>query len=130
MMSNRRSKEDVLRFQERRKREDDAPRLRDEIPELQSLRLVLDEFRHGGAPRLVHHTRHVVVERAPALFVVPCCDSDCDGEHDLTREVLRMLRTSAKQFEGELECYGERNKSTCHHELRYRAHARYIDEDV
>jgi hypothetical protein len=125
-MNKRRQTEVAQRFQDRRRREDDAPRLRDEVPELKSLRLVLEEFRQGGPSALASHTRHVVVERAPALFVVPCCEADCDGDHDLTRELLRILRTSVEKFGGKHECYGTRNNETCHHELRYQAHASYI----
>ena len=116
-----------MRFEERRKRENEAPRLHGEIPELKTLRLELSEYRQGSTAPLIRHTRHVVVGRAPALFVVACSDKNCDGDHDLTREMLRSLRSFEKEFQGEHECSGVRDKSTCHNQLRYQAQATYGD---
>jgi hypothetical protein len=124
-MNRRRQSEAARRFQERKRSEDAAARLNDEIPRLEALRLELDEYGHEGKYLLASHTRHIVVARAPALFVIPCTDSDCDGSYDLTRELLRDLRASEDHAQGEDECFGLRNKSTCHHRLRYRAFASY-----
>ncbi|RLB45180.1 MAG: hypothetical protein DRI90_28735 [Deltaproteobacteria bacterium] len=78
MMNRRGQREAASRFEERRSRENDAPRLRDRIPQLQSLRLELSEYRQGGTSPMGRHTRHIVVERAPALFIIPCGDHNCD----------------------------------------------------
>jgi hypothetical protein len=117
--------EAASRYEERHRREDDAPRLRTQVPLLVSLRLELAEFRQGGTTPQANHTRHVVVERAASLFVFPCGERECDGCHDLTREVLRQLSESAEHFEGEDECHGMRWGATCHRRLRYRVHAGY-----
>lgn len=127
-MMNRRRREAASRSEERRRREDDAPRLRDDVPRLESLRLVLEVYRQGDASALVTHTRHVVVARAPSLFVIPCVISDCDGTHDMTREVMRFLRAFTQRFEGQDECFGSRGDATCHHLLRYQAIARYFGQ--
>src|SRR6266849_2479094 len=79
-MMNRRNSVAAQRFAERRRREEDAPRLCDQVPNLVSLKLEIEE-RSGVTG--VKHIRRVVVDRAPALFLVPCGDSKCaDGEHD------------------------------------------------
>src|SRR5262245_65510226 len=78
---------------DRWKREDDAPRLRQEVPNLESLRMNLEEF--SGGHRVVGTSRiqHVVVAQASTRFEIPCGDSKCeDGGHDLTREALGQLR--------------------------------------
>jgi hypothetical protein len=115
----------------RRSDENSAPRLRGQIPGLQSLRLELNEYRKGGgATPVTRHVRHVVVERAAALFVIACGESECDGVHDITREVLRELGASAEQFEGEQECQGVRWGATCHRNLRFQAHATYVASEI
>ena len=76
----RRNNAAAERFAERRRREQDAPRLVDQVPGLLSLEISIDE--RSGATG-VKHTRRVVVDQAPALFLLPCGDSRCaDGEHD------------------------------------------------
>ncbi len=124
-MVNRRHSEATTRFEERRRREDDAPRLRDAVPKLRTLRLDLEEYRHGGTHPMVRHTRHVVIDRAAALFVIPCGERDCDGVHDITRDVLRMLERSTEEFQGMHDCDGLRHQVTCNHRLSYLAHASY-----
>ncbi len=128
-MKRRNRTEAAERFEERRRREDGSPRLREEIPQLESLRLQLEHFRRGGTSPLVSHTRVVVVARAPALFVVPCGDPDCDGSHDLTREMMRLLRASEGRPQGEDECFGTRNNATCRNLLRYQGLAHYTKAD-
>ena len=55
------------RFAERRRREEEAPRLATEIPALESLRLNVEERRApGGSMSEAAHVRRIVVERAPA----------------------------------------------------------------
>jgi len=89
-MMKRRNNAAAERFADRRRREQDAPRLADQVPALVSLEISIDE-RSGASG--VKHTRRVVVDSAPALFLLPCGDSRCaDGEHDLTTTVMRALR--------------------------------------
>lgn len=121
----RHHRETFLRFQERRAKEDEAPRLRNQLPDLESLRLELDEYHGKEASPTTSYTRYVVVGRAAARFVIPCGSHECDGGHDLTRDFMRMLERSTPEFEGEDECFGERRGVTCHHRLHYRAHATY-----
>jgi len=105
---------------ERRRREDDAPRLHADVPLLASLSLAIDERRDNSAIAGRSHVRRIVVERAPALFVMPCSDPDCTGaEHDLTQAIMRALLRAATRFEGESACQG------CSCTLRYVGTAAY-----
>jgi len=123
---NRRHHEAALRFAERRRREDESPRLRDVVPTLESLELKLGESRSGVRLTEVSHTRRIVVERAPALFEVPCQDPSCkDGGHDLTADVLRALRSGAEDFEGQDICAGQVGTGSCQRVLSYVATATY-----
>src|SRR5262245_36083864 len=93
MANLRRNTEAAQRAAARKQREDDAPRLLTEVPNLESLRLEIDVRRETGTLSGGTHIRRVVVENAPALFFVPCADRDCnDGGHDLTREIMTALR--------------------------------------
>jgi hypothetical protein len=113
-----------LRFAERRRREDEAPRLRSEVPALKSLELEVEE--RSGAFGGSSHLRRIVVDRAPALFLVPCGDPRCAGdEHDLTLAVMRALRYRETTFRGEDECRGSLGMGTCPRILRFNAVATY-----
>jgi hypothetical protein len=110
-MSPRKNNPAALRFAERRRREDDAPKLCTEIPNLRTLRLTIAEQFGAGA---FHHVRRILVDRAPALFFVPCGDPRCvDGGHDLTTPVLRALRAGETSFEGSDACSGSLGSSAC-----------------
>lgn len=92
---------------DRRRREDEAPRLSVEVPEITSLSLAIEEQRPSSAIAGRAHVRRIVVERAPALFVVPCSDQDCTGGvHDITHAVMRSLTRGAKRFEIDDSCPG------------------------
>src|SRR5260370_14566640 len=65
MMNRRNNPAAAQRFAERRRREEDAPRLREQVPNLLSLRLDIEE-RAGEAG--VIHTPLVGVLPAPARF--------------------------------------------------------------
>jgi hypothetical protein len=119
-------REAAARFAERRKREDDAPRLNAEVPSLATLRLAVEERRAGIVSAESKHTRVVVVERAPALFVVPCGDQACDGGGvDLTDGVLRELRAHRPEATVERECRGHSGNVPCGRVVRVTIQATY-----
>jgi hypothetical protein len=124
----RQDREVTRRTAERRQREDEAPRLAATIPSLQGLRLeVLEHSSNISHPEYTH-VRHVVVANAPALFVVPCHDTQCkDGGHDLTQEILAALRHRNAHFEGQDVCRGMVGSAGCPRVLGYVANATYQD---
>lgn len=115
----RRNSEAAQRFAERRRREDEAPRLQAEVPNLDTLVLELSD--HGSeTAAAMKHLRRVVVASAPALFDIPCSDPSCvDGGHDVTHSVMRALRQRASTFEGEDQCHGSVRTAACAHVLRF-----------
>lgn len=122
---NRKS-EAAERFAERRRQEDEAPRLRDVIPGLVSCRLEITERRAAATIADVSHTRHVVVARAPALFLMACSDPSCrDGGYDITRELVRALRDRKNVFRGEDTCQGNIGTAHCGRVLEFTARAEY-----
>ena len=65
MMPFRRQGPEAQRFAERRKREDEAPKLSGAVPDLRSLQIEIEERTPVGK---VKHIRRILVDRAPALF--------------------------------------------------------------
>jgi hypothetical protein len=125
MMRYNRNSEAARRFAERRTREDNAPRLHHEVPELLSLDLSLSESKESTSAN-VEHVRRVVVASAPAYFEVPCTDPSCnDGGHDLTQAVMHGLRQKSVSFEGEDACFGSTGAAACGRVLHFRATASY-----
>jgi hypothetical protein len=125
MMSGR-WRDAELRFNERRRREDEASRLRDRVPELRSLKLEVEEQRGASTLAETRHTRVIVVERAPALFLLPCGDRDCrDGGHDVTDAVLRNLLSGNERFEVEDTCIGNIRSAECGRMVKIVAKATY-----
>ena len=113
----------ALRFAERRRREAEAPRLLEQVPWLLSLQLDIEDRSGVVASKYI---RRCVVDRAPALFLVPCVDPRCvDGEHDLTYDVMRSLRTREGAFEGTDNCVGSVGPSPCGRVLHFNALATY-----
>ena len=113
----------ALRSAERRKRENEAPRLAQEAPSLKSLRIEIIEHLPTGTAK---HLKLVVVAHAPALFVIPCGDSDChDGDHDLTREVMWSLRARQTDMSGESSCQGSVRSGNCSRRISYHLSAEY-----
>ncbi|HEY3817874.1 MAG TPA: hypothetical protein VGL81_11915 [Polyangiaceae bacterium] len=114
MYSRSRNSEAAQRFAERRRREDAAPRLREAVPGLATLRLEVDEHRgvmNAGDPK---HVRLVVVDSAPALFSLPCGDHSCrEGGHEMTDAVLRALQSGAARIELEDPCHGTIGTAPC-----------------
>lgn len=122
---NRRG-EAAERFAERRRLENDAPRLRDVAPTLVSCKVELEHRRADSTAAAVTHTRHVVVARAPALLVIPCCDPACrDGGHDISSALLRGFRERRTLIAGEDDCRGMLGSAYCGRVLRFTAHAEY-----
>lgn len=122
----RRNPETARRLAERRQREDEAPRLAALFPKLESLGIRVLEGNPGISNQAGAHTRRVVVSTAPALFVLPCGDSQCrDGGHELTEQLLAGLRQGKLQFEGEDSCRGVIGTAECRRVLRYVAIASY-----
>ena len=122
----RRHSEAAQRFAERRKREDEAPRLKATVPHLESLELEFKESRAGVQMADVTHKRRVVIDRAPALFELTCQDSACkDGGHDITHDVLQALRSGVERFDGEDVCHGQVGNAECRRVLSFVGHATY-----
>jgi hypothetical protein len=121
-----RQSEGAQRSAERRKREDESPRLIAEVPRLQSLSLEISERSEGSPVAEPTHVRRVVVQHAPALFVLPCGDARCkDGDHDVTFAVMKALRAGEKRFEGQDVCTGSVGTSQCARVLHFVGIATY-----
>jgi hypothetical protein len=115
-----RGREAAERYAERRRREDEAPRLRDIAPRLTSCRMELEDGRAESVTAEISHTRRIVIEHAPALFIIPCGDPTCkDGGHDVTSVLLRGLREERTEIRGEDLCRGYTGPSPCKRILRY-----------
>jgi hypothetical protein len=122
---NRRG-EGAERFAERRRREDEAPRLLDVVPDLVGCRIELRERGANVVSAEVSHVRHLVVARAPALLIVPCSDSSCrDGGHDISSALLRGLRERQSEIHGEDPCHGSIGQAQCGRILAFTAFAEY-----
>jgi hypothetical protein len=126
MSSRSRNSEAAQRFAERRRREDAAPRLREAVPALATLRLEVDERRgvtSAGDPK---HVRLVVVDSAPALFSLPCGDHSCrEGGHEMTDSNVRARQAGATSVELEDECHGTIGTAPCGLVLHLRVTATY-----
>ncbi len=122
-MNYRKNNPAAQRFAERRQRENDAPRLSAEVPGLVSLRLEIEE--RGGSPQ-PKYIRRIMVDTAPALFLLPCGDPRCvDGGHDVTAAVMQALRARRTHFEGTDECHGNVGSSACTRVVHFEASADY-----
>ena len=72
------------------------------------------------------HIRRIVVERAPALFLLSCQDPRCaDGEHDVTTTIMRALRARQTSFGGQDECTGSVGQGYCSRVMHFDAIAEY-----
>jgi hypothetical protein len=112
------------RSAERREREERAPRLKTAVPTLSTLRIVVEDRYPLGATK---HTRHVIVERAAALFGVPCGDATCASEgHDITSDVMRALYARATQADSEHSCDGNVGSAGCARVIHFRVEAKYV----
>ena len=96
------------------------------MPRLRTLRLDVDERRGESLLAETRHVRHVVVDHAPALFVIGCGDADCrDGGHDLTDALVRRLREGTTSFELEDVCLGHLRGAPCGRLIRVQVTATY-----
>jgi hypothetical protein len=121
-----RRREGAERFAERRRVEDEAPRLRAVVPRLTDCRIEIEDTRMEQTSAGITYTRRIVVAHAPALLVIPCGDSSCrDGGHDITSELLRGLRAGLREVTGEDTCYGRIGTANCGRVLRFTAFAEY-----
>jgi len=114
------------RFADRRRREDEAPRLTDRVPDLTSLCLSIEE--RSGANNLTEpkYLRRIVVAGAPALFLLRCGDPRCsEGGHDVTAYVMSSLLRREGSFDGENACGGSLGTGQCLRVLRYHGEAEY-----
>jgi hypothetical protein len=122
----RRDPEAMKRAAARKQKEDDAARLREKVPNLKRLALHIEEHPMGPEGPPVRHIRHVVVERAPALFEIPCSERACrGGGHDLTRRVMKALRSGKQAFAGKHRCAGEIDGEACLVEICFEAEATF-----
>jgi hypothetical protein len=64
---------------ERWQREDGAPRLTAEIPQLSELKIVIEEWRSDQPVSGARYTKRVMVAAAPARFEVPCGEPKCQA---------------------------------------------------
>lgn len=111
--------------EERRRRENSAPRLHDVVPKLTSLRLRLEEEVEAGKPHNPPYTQLVVVATSPALFTVRCLEPRCSGVHDLTEPILQRLVQSETRLEGSSTCGGEVDNAPCKRVLHYVCEAEF-----
>jgi hypothetical protein len=126
MQGFRKTSEAAQRQAERREREDKAPRLTAEVPELASLKLEISEQSTVSTPNQPKHIKRVVVEHAPALFLIPCGDPACvDGGHDVTGPVMAALRRRETKFSGSDPCRGTLGSTICSRTMFYEGVAEY-----
>jgi len=105
MLSRSRRRELAQHVADRRRREDEAPRLLAEVPALTRLSFAVAERAESGFTIGSGHTRRIVVEHAAARFEVPCSAGGCDGGvHDLTSGVMHELHRGSARFESDIRC--------------------------
>jgi hypothetical protein len=110
---------------EQRRREDEAPRLREVVKQLRTLRLRFQDVREEGRHLVMPYIKPIVVQSAPAHFEIRCMEPRCDGRHDLTRLILNALQTSQCSFGGTTHCNGMVGDLACDRVLSYTGEAAY-----
>jgi hypothetical protein len=110
---------------ERRRREDESPRLLAVIPRLTAVRLELSESRGEGQVEFTHIKR-IALENAPSVFAIPCGEPRCKhGSYDLTDSILTALRRGLPRVEASDTCMGEVGSAQCGRVLKCVAVAEY-----
>jgi hypothetical protein len=95
----------------------------------QALSLQLDVEDRCGVVEGNRYMRRIVIDRAPALFLVQCGDPRyTDGEHDLTAGVMAALRSRKTSCQGEDKCGGSVGPSACSRVIQFQAIATYRPE--
>lgn len=111
---------------ERWQREDAAPRLAAEVPDLLTLSLQLRNCTEETSMPGRSRTQHVIVERAAALFEVACTEHKCEaGGYDITSEIMHALRQRKETAEGSARCNGTVGQGYCRSTLVYVMKATY-----
>ena len=121
----RRDQAAIDALSEHRRREDDAPRLQAEVPNLLTLRVKLEDIREEGRVVAATYTRPIVVASAPAYFEIRCMEPRCDGRHDLTRAIVSALKAGQPSFTGRSQCPGMVADQPCERTLAYTCEATY-----
>ena len=125
-MFSKRRVEAFRKVEDRWRLEDAAPRLRNAVPRLVSLSIVIDEIPSDAEKEPVTYIRRVSVTNAPALFLLPCCDRKCaGGGHDLTDVIIAALQSGKQRFGGRHPCEGVLAEGPCGREMRYVVVATY-----
>lgn len=113
---------------DRWKREDDAVRLKAEVPAISQLRLELFETEEGVEVPASRRVRHIIVDRAAALFEIACSTKDCEhGGHDITDQILPALKNGSVQVDGTHDCKGRIEEIPCIRTLAFTAYAKFGD---
>ncbi len=126
--SARRDEAATRRALERRRREQDAPMLLEEVPLLQDLSIEVTET--GLEPGMLEakHIRRFALATAPAVFLLPCGDRSCEGGgHDISAVVMDALRTRTSLVEGVVACCGTVGEHGCTRTVHF-AMAAVFDE--
>ena len=108
-----------------RLRQDAAPLLREQAPDLETLRLSFDERRPGGAATAMPFARPIVVSSARAHFEFRCMEPRCDGRHDFTKVILKALREKRASTVEEQACNGVVDSAACDRTLIVTCQATY-----
>jgi hypothetical protein len=126
MMGGRNGRDAAARFAERRRLEDEAPRLHAVVPTLTACKIEIAEGREHATTAEITYTKRVIIAVAPALFMFPCGDAACrDGGHDITNELVRGLREGKTEIRGQDTCFGHTGTADCGRVLRFAAFAEY-----
>lgn len=117
----RRNPEALIRSRARKSNDDVARRLLDVAPDLASLALEIAEVPDAAAEArdAVHYRKHIIIERAPARFELPCHDHKCNGAHNITQSVLHALQRRERVAEGRDPCGGETKIGACPYEMQF-----------
>jgi hypothetical protein len=93
---------------------------------LKQLTLEVEESLDAVVIDAARYVRHILVERAPAHFELPCSDAKCTGGgHDFTRRIMAALRAGETEFAGESACRGNCGSEPCRRVLRFTARAEW-----